>query len=168
MGGSVGLRLLRSSRDPTNRKAGAVALAASIVVVMALCPATGFAADPIRFDVLVAKVSSIGGEPVIDPRGAALHHALEEQFKYDRLEVIATTVFVLGIDEVGRTNLPNGRELLIKPLVIDAAGALVAVDVRGLLKTDLRMKNDHLVVIGAERFEGGKLVISLEPHFGNP
>ena len=46
--------------------------------------------------------------------------------------------------------------------------ALVAVDVRGLLKTDLRMKSDHLVVIGAESYEGGKLVVSLELHFSTP
>ena len=165
LGGSVGLRVFQASSVPMSRRASGVAL---FFVALLMAPTLALAADPIRFDVVVAKVSTLGGDVVIDPGGAALHRALVEQFKYDRLEVVATTSFTLGIDEVGRTNLPNGRELLVKPLLVDAAGALVAVDVRGLLKTDLRMKNDHLVVIGAERFEGGKLIVSLEPHFEQP
>jgi hypothetical protein len=30
---------------------------------------------------------------------------------------------------------------------------------------DLKVRKGHLVVIGAERYQDGKLVISLEPHW---
>jgi hypothetical protein len=40
---------------------------------------------------------------------------------------------------------------------------LLALTVQGTLRTDMRVPNGHLVVIGAERFEDGKLVISLKP-----
>jgi hypothetical protein len=118
---------------------------------------------PIRFDILVAKVSM--GEGGVDARGRELHDALKAQFRYERLEVMTTRSVTLGIDEVGRVALMNGRELLVKPLVIDSVGALVAIDISGLLQTDIKMKSDHLVVLGAESFEGGKLVVSLKPHF---
>ena len=167
----MGLRRTRPGSAPTLRaqlRRGRLAATVFAIGALLFGPASTFAADPVRFDVLVAKVSTTGQPEKIDPKGKALHTALAAQIRYDRLEVLATETFVLGIDEVGRAALPNGRELLVKPLVVDAAGALVAVDVRGLLKTDLRMKSDHLVVIGAESYEGGKLVVSLEPHFSTP
>jgi hypothetical protein len=40
---------------------------------------------------------------------------------------------------------------------------LLGVTVKGSLQTDLRIPNGHLVVIGAEGYQDGKLVISLEP-----
>jgi len=39
------------------------------------------------------------------------------------------------------------------------------VDLEGTLQGDLRVKNGHQVVIGAQRVADGKLVISLEPRF---
>jgi len=41
----------------------------------------------------------------------------------------------------------------------------MAVSVRGSVQSDMQIPNGHLVAIGAGQFEGGKLVISLEPHF---
>ena len=32
-------------------------------------------------------------------------------------------------------------------------------------RNDVRVKNGHLVVIGAERYRGGKLVVSLQPRW---
>jgi len=41
----------------------------------------------------------------------------------------------------------------------------VAVSVEGSVQSDMQIPNGHLVAIGAGRYEDGKLVISLEPHF---
>ena len=53
----------------------------------------------------------------------------------------------------------------MRPLDLGKSGVLMAVDVEGAVKSDLRIRNEQLVVIGAERHGAGKLVISLEPHF---
>lgn len=143
-----------------------VAVTGLASATLLISPSRVDAAEPIRFDILVAKVAS--GEASIDPAGAALHEKLKEQFRYDRLEVKLTRTLSLSIDEVGRVDLPNDRQLLVKPLVLDERGALVAIDISGLLQTDLKMRSDHIVVIGAESFEDGKLVVSLEPHFETP
>jgi hypothetical protein len=92
-----------------------------------------------------------------------LHEQLKDQFRYESLSVIEARLLTLGIDEVGEIELPNGKKLMIKPLVIDAGSALVGVDVPGLLQTDLRVQRGDLVVIGAESYRDGKLVIALEP-----
>jgi hypothetical protein len=49
--------------------------------------------------------------------------------------------------------------------VIDERGALLAVDLEGSTKADLRVKPGHLIVIGAQGYQGGKLVISMLPEF---
>jgi len=53
----------------------------------------------------------------------------------------------------------------VSPLSISERGVLVAVNVEGSVQSDMQVPNGHLVAIGAGRFEGGKLVISVEPHF---
>jgi len=56
-------------------------------------------------------------------------------------------------------------ELQLRPLSLSDRGVLMAVTVRGSVQSDMQIPNGHLVAIGAGQFEGGKLVISLEPHF---
>ena len=73
--------------------------------------------------------------------------------------------FQIDVDEAATLELPNGRVVRVKPLLVDERGALLAVEVEGTLQTDLRVRSDHLVVIGAQRHGDGKLVISLQPHF---
>ena len=58
--------------------------------------------------------------------------------------------------------LPSGKRLRVRPLQVGERGVLVAVAIEDTLQTDLRIRNGHLVVIGAEPYEEGKLVISLE------
>jgi hypothetical protein len=71
----------------------------------------------------------------------------------------------LGLDQVGSVVLPNGKRLRVRPLQVDGDSALLAVDVEGSVKTDVRVRKGKSVVIGAERYENGKLVISLEPRW---
>ena len=69
----------------------------------------------------------------------------------------------LAINQIGSLDLPGNRQLKVRPMDIGERGVLLAVEVEGSLDSDLRVPNHHLVVFGTEAYEGGKLVISLEP-----
>ena len=118
---------------------------------------------PIRFDVTVSQISEAPGP--IDPRAAQLDERLRREFRYESLKVLEERRMELGIDDVAGIDLPNGKRLQLKPLLVDANGVLLSVDLQGTMRGDLRVKNGHVVVIGAERFGDGKLVISLIPRF---
>ncbi len=118
---------------------------------------------PIRFDVTVSQISEAPGP--IDPRAAELDERLRREFRYESLKVLEERSMELGIDDVGGVDLPNGKRLQLKPLLLDAKGVLLSVDLQGTMRGDLRVKNGHVVVIGAQRFGDGKLVISLVPRF---
>ena len=126
-------------------------------------PAAAPAPTPIRFDVTVSQISETPGP--IDPRAAQLDERLRREFRYESLKVLEERRMELGIDDVGSVDLPNGKRLQLKPLLRDAKGVLLSVDLQGTMRGDLRVKNGHVVVIGAQRFGDGKLVISLVPRF---
>lgn len=121
-------------------------------------------AEPrVHFEVTVSQISGLPGE--IDPRAAELDRRLRREFRYESLKVLAERKLELGIDDVGKVALPNGKTLQLKPLLADDKGVLLAVDLEGTMRGDLRVKSGHVVVIGAQRFGAGKLVISLVPRF---
>ena len=121
------------------------------------------AAGPIQIEIVVSQISNQPGE--IDERAKKLHRKLRREFRYQSLKVVQSKTFEIDVDEVASLELPNGRVVRVKPLLVDERGALLAVEVEGTLQTDLRVKSNHLVVIGAQRHGDGKLVISLQPHF---
>jgi hypothetical protein len=141
--------------------------AASLLLLLAGAPATSQpkpkpAPKPvIRFHVSVVYVSPEPGE--IDPRGRDLHRSLAPQFRYESMQVLDDRELELRIDQVGRVELPNGRDLRLRPLDVDSRGVLIAVDVERQAKMDLRVKPGHKAVIGAHPYREGKLVISIEP-----
>jgi hypothetical protein len=114
-------------------------------------------------EVMVSHISDRPGE--IDARASKLDRKLRQEFRYKSLRVLQSRRLSLELDEVGSLNLPNGKYLRVRPLQVSDRGVLTAVSVEGTLETDLRIRNGHLVVIGAGRHDDGKLVISLEPHF---
>jgi hypothetical protein len=138
-------------------------LALGLCFVAAAHEAQAQGAGKIEVEVLVSHISEAPGD--VDPRARKLHQRLTKEFRYQSLEVLESRELRLGLDEVGRVALPNGKQLRVRPLQVDAGSALLAVDVEGTLRTDLRVRNGHLVVIGAERYRDGKLVISLEPRW---
>jgi len=128
-----------------------------------LVPTPGAAASgKVTLEVIVAQLSSEPGS--IDPGAARLHKELKDQFRYTSISVLSKKRFELSLDDVGRHELPTGRTVMLKPIVIDGASALISVDVTGLIQTDLRLENDQLVIIGAESHQGGKLVIAILIH----
>jgi len=136
-----------------------------IVAALWLVLAGGAAAQqgPIQVEVMVSQISEEPGE--IDPRAKKLDQKLRGEFRYESLEVLTTRKLSLAANEVGSVGLPDGKKARVRPLQIDGNSVLLAVEVEGTVSTDVRVNNGHLVVIGAGRHEGGKLVISLEPRW---
>jgi len=116
----------------------------------------------VRMDLMVTRMSREAGQ--IDPRAARLDKQLAKEFRYGSLEVVKSVSLDLAVDEVGGMELPTGKRVRVRPLLVDERGVLLAVEVEGSVQTDLRVRSDQLVIIGTERSEGGKLVISLEAH----
>lgn len=139
------------------RALGAMALA------LALAGGAAAQAQTVEVEVMVSHISD--GPGGIDARGQALHEKLKGQFRYQSLKVLQTRKLRLALDEVGSVALPNGKQVRVRPLSFDGGSALLAVDVGGSVKTDLKVRKGHLVVIGAEREGDGKLVVSLVPNW---
>ncbi len=114
-------------------------------------------------EVMVSQISTQPGE--IDARAGKLHRKLRDQIRYESLQVLQTRELELALDELGEMRLPNGRRLQVRPLQVDSRGVLTAVSLEGSVDADMRIRNGHLVVIGAEPYKDGKLVVSLEPHY---
>ena len=137
------------------------------VVLALLFAGAAVAGDqaPQRVAIEVTVSHALDAKGEIDPRGRELNAFLEPQFRYGSLKVLQVERLDLALDEVGTVGLPNGRKFRVRPLDIGKEGVLLSVSVQGTLWTDMRVRNGHLVVIGAERYEAGKLVIGVEPHF---
>lgn len=115
---------------------------------------------------LTLTVSHVSPRPgPIDPGAASLHQRLRQEFRYESLRVLKRKQLQLRLDEVGSVKLPTGRWVRVRPLHVGSSGVLMAVEVEGTLQTDLRVANHHQVHIGAEAYQGGKLVVTLEPDY---
>ena len=143
------------------RLALAVALACAAARGASAQPAEPEARKRVGLEVLVAKLSDAAGG--IDPRAEELDRKLSAEFRYASLRVLDARRLDVPLQTVESVDLPNGRRFQVRPLQLSARGVLLAVTVQGTLRTDMRVPNGHLVVIGAERFEDGRLVISLKP-----
>jgi len=102
----------------------------------------------------------------VDPRAAKLDERLRSQnINYPSVQVTEQIDVNLQVDEVGTIILPDGRAARIQPLHVGDRGVLMAVEVDGGIKTDVRVRDDHMVVIDGGSFEDGKVVISVEPDY---
>jgi hypothetical protein len=118
---------------------------------------------PINVEVMISHISDRVGQ--IDQRAKRLDEQLRDQFRYESLEVLERHRMVLDVDEVGIVDLPTGHQFRARPIDVDKRGVLMSVGVEGSLQTDVRVPSGHLIVIGAERYKDGKLVISVEPEY---
>lgn len=162
----IAFRLVAASLGRAARASGRATVlgAAALGLLLAAGAAQpAGAADTMRFEVMVSHISDEPGP--IDERAARLDAELRRQFRYESLTVVETRTLDLALDEAGSVELPGGRTLKLKPLVRDARGALLAVDLPGVIQVDMRVRSGQLVVLGAQRYRDGKLVISFEPRF---
>lgn len=140
-----------------------IRLAVGLVLLLGLPARAAEPARTIEVKVTVAQVSDRPG--TIDPDGAALYRHLSRDFRYRSVKVLETREFRLRLDQSGSLRLPTGRWVTVKPRKLGDSGVLMAVEIEGRLRTSLRIPSHHEVVIGAEPYEDGKLVVSLEPRF---
>ncbi|MFT5444765.1 MAG: hypothetical protein ACI8W3_003823 [Myxococcota bacterium] len=110
--------------------------------------------------VIVANLTS--EKAGIDDAAKRLHKELKNQFRYEGIKVLESEKLKFADDEVFDMKLPSRRRLRIRPLVVESDSALISVEISGLVQSDLRLKRGQLVIIGAERYQRGKLVIALE------
>jgi hypothetical protein len=136
-----------------------------VTAALLACAAVAWAEAPRRIGIKVTVSHALDAKGAVDPRGSELNAFLKPQFRYGSLKVLQIEQLDLALDEVGTLKLPNGRKFRVRPLDIGPEGVLLSVSVQGTLWTDMRVRNGHLVVIGAERYEEGKLVIGVEPRF---
>ncbi|MCP4038689.1 MAG: hypothetical protein GY733_17240 [bacterium] len=111
-------------------------------------------------DVIVASLTK--DKDGIDQGAKRLHKELQNQFRYQGIRVLETTSVPLEADRVWDMKLPTRRRLRVRPLVVEKDSALISVEISGLVQSDLRIEKGQLIIIGAERFGSGKLVIALE------
>lgn len=141
-----------------------------VLMLLGLCVPSAFAGDhddeKVRTVSLKLMVSHLCQKPGgIDPAAAELDQKLREDFRYTSLKVLQSETFVVPLREVAQIMLPTGKFVRVRPISIGRHGLAMLVEVEGMLQTDLQVKNKHQVVIGAQRYEGGKLVITVQPTF---
>jgi hypothetical protein len=125
--------------------------AVAVGLLLAAGPASAQTVTRVAIHVMVSHISNRPGD--VDPAGGKLDRKLRDQFRYESLRVLEDRRLSLKLDEVGSVRLPSGKRLRVRPLQVGQRGVLVAVAIEGTLQTDLRIRNGHLVVIGAEPYE---------------
>ena len=157
-----------------SRPARAVGLAAATALLgLLLVFAAGMvllggsaAAQAVRRVGLSLMVSQASQRPgPVDPAAEWLDRSLRNEFRYQSLRVIEVRHLDLKLQEIGGVVLPTGKHVSIRPLHVGESGLLIAVDIEGTLQTDLRVANRSPVVIGVERYQDGKLILTLEPDY---
>lgn len=113
-----------------------------------------------KFELIVANLTNSYSK--IDKGARRLDKELKSQFRYEGIRVLETVDVKLSGDEIWDLKLPSRRRLRIRPLVIEQGSALISVEISGLVQSDLRVRRGQLVIIGAERFGDGKLVIAID------
>ena len=87
--------------------------------------------ETVSLELTVAQLSDEEGP--IDPRGRKIHAKLVKEVRYGGLSVVEARRMKLGMNEVGKLKLPNGKAVQVRPMLVDDRGLLMAVDVEGVL-----------------------------------
>lgn len=159
---STSERAGRRARSPRRR---IVPLAGMLVSlgVLAAAPASGQPTQSVRRVGLNLTVSHASAQPgPVDPAAARLHQSLRNEFRYESLRVIERRRLDLRTGEIGGLDLPSGKRVRVRPLHMGPGGVLLAVDIENTLHTDMRLPDRRPVVIGIDRYQGGKLILTVE------
>ena len=140
-------------------------LAFALAAMFALAPGLVRAQDGERvgLSVTVSHASPTPGP--IDPGAAEIHRQLHEEFRYESLHILEQRHVILRMQELSAIALPSGKIVELRPMSLTPSGVLIAVEIDGSLQTDLRVPNRKQVVIGVERYQDGKLILTLQPDY---
>lgn len=141
---------------------GGLVRALVVLVIAGTVPPVANAEASSTFELEVIIASLTNEHKGIDKGAKRLHKELKEQFRYEGIRVLESKLLKLSVDDVWDMKLPTRRRLRVRPLVIDDKSALISVEISGLVQSDLRIKEGQLVIIGAEKYRDGKLVIALK------
>lgn len=141
-------------------------LAVSVLAALLLA-APAAAQDPrlIAFEITVVHVSSGKGGIQGSERARRVDRIIGRQIKYDSLEVLDFERRKVPLNQVGSVTLPSGKHFRFRPMDISDDGVLVAVDVERSAQGDFRIPRRKPFVFGGQRYQGGQLVILLEPDY---
>jgi hypothetical protein len=140
--------------------------AGSLAAEQAQRPAPVSKPTQVHVLVVVHHVSKHPSPPgPVDPAAAKLERRLSQDFSYKSARVMQTERMTLALNQTGSMTLPTGRLLKVKPRKLGKRGLLMWVEIEGTLRTNLRVPNHHQVVIGAQNYQDGKLVVTLEPEY---
>ena len=118
----------------------------------------------VRATLMVTHLSNEGNE--IDPRARELDARLRRQnIRFPSARVLEVREVRLRLDKTETIDLPGGRFARFQPVHVGERGVLIAVDVEDSVKMDVRVRPGRMVVIDGGRYDGGKLVISIQPDY---
>jgi hypothetical protein len=142
------------------------AAGAALLALVLAGPALAQTARRVALEMTVSHASPHPGP--VDPAAARLHEQLRNDFRYQSLRVIERRRLNLRTGEIGGLDLPSGKRVRVRPLHMGASGVLLAVDIENTLHTDMRVPDRQPVVIGVDRYDDGKLILTLEPRMSAP
>jgi len=121
---------------------------------------------PVRVEVMVGYISAQPG--TIDPRAIELARTLSREFNLQTLRVIQMEQLSLALRQIGQVPIPAGHWVSVQPEEITPSGVRMGVEVEGMIRTHVNVPSGNQVVIGAYRYEQGRLVVRLVPTYDAP
>lgn len=150
-----------TGRPRSRLLSGSLALGAVLAALFVTSPTLAQTARRVALDLVVSHASANPGP--VDPGAEDLHRRLRDDFRYQSLRVIERRRLLLRTGEIGGLDLPSGKRVRVRPLHMGPGGVLLAVDIENTLHTDMRIPDRQPVVIGVDRYDDGKLILTLEP-----
>lgn len=138
-------------------------LLVALAVVLGTGEARAQSAERIGLVLTISHATQRPGP--VDPEAVEIHRRLQQEFLFQSLRVIERRHIDLRLQEVGGMVLPTGKRISLRPMSLSATGVLIAVEIPGTLETDVRVPNHQHVVIGLDRYEDGKLILTLQPDY---
>lgn len=87
-------------------------------------------------------------------------------FDFQSHRVLQSKSLSLNMGQEGKVELPNGKDLKVRPTSRDGKHLMMHVEVEGATTSDLRMRNGKRVTIRhPEPYQGGNLLVHLEANF---
>lgn len=160
---------IAAARPRSRLLPSAPSLAAAGAVLLGLALAGDASAQTARRVGLDLTVSHASLQPgPIDPEAERLHQSLRDDFRYQSLRIIERRRLDLRTGEIGGLELPTGKRVRVRPLHMGTGGVLLAIDIENTLQTDMRVPDRKPVVIGVDRYDHGKLILTLQPTLPPP
>jgi len=130
-----------------------------VALAVALAWAAPAAAQNVSVQVTVSHASQNKG-PMEQPK------LLPPGFNFQSHQILQRDTLNLALGKEGKTKLPNGKTVKVRPDSIQGNQLMMHVEVQGATKSDLRMRNGKRVTIRhPQSYKDGNLLVHLEARF---